>query len=114
MPLRADLRIRQGATWSVTVPVLAADNTPANLSGYTSKAQVREGYAASGTPLYEWTVAAGNMTIGVGQIVLSVPAATSAAWTWRLARWDLELTAPNGAVTPLVEGSVIVDPEITV
>lgn len=113
MPLRADLRIRQGATWSVTVPVLAADNTPANLSGYTAKAQVRDGYTAE-TALYEWTVAAGNLTLGSGQIVLSVPAATSAAWTWRLGRWDLELTAPNGDVTPLIEGSVLVDPEITV
>lgn len=112
-PLRYDLRIRQGATWSVTVPVLAADGTAVNPTGYTAKAQVRDGYAAA-TALYEWSATAGNLTLGAEGITLSVPPATSAAWTWRLGRWDLELTAPSGTVTPLVEGSVIVDPEITV
>lgn len=113
MTLRYDLRIPQGTTWQVTVPVLTADNTPVDLAGYTARAQVRDGYAGA-TALHEWTVAAGNMTLGSGQVTLSVPAATSAAWTWRFARWDLELTNPGGVViTRLVEGSVLVDPEIT-
>jgi hypothetical protein len=44
---------------------------------------------------------------------LTIPAATSAAWAWRLARFDIELTAPNTTVTRLVEGAVVVYPEIT-
>jgi hypothetical protein len=112
MTRRYDLSIHQGEDWSVTVPVLDIDNQPLALVGYTAKAQIRDPYGDVGdTALYEWTVAAGNMDLSTGQISLEVPAATSAAWTWTFGRWSLELTAPGGAVTRLVEGAVLVDPE---
>lgn len=111
-PLRYDLRIRQGQTWSLAVPVKNPDETTADLTGYTATAQVRDGYA-SGTALHTWSIGAGNLTLGAGQITLTVSPATSAAWAWRRGRWDLELTAPSGTVTALVTGSVLIDPEIT-
>jgi hypothetical protein len=111
MTLNYDLRIPQGVTWSVSVPVLAADNTPvSNLAGYSAKAQVRDD---AGDVLHEWSVAAGNMTLGSGEVVLEVSPATSAGWAWRFARFDLELTDPFGDVTRLVKGSVFVDAEVT-
>lgn len=114
MTRRDDLQIKQGENWPTadspgTWPVLDASNQPLALVGYTAKAQIRDPY--DGTLLHEWTVAAGTMTLSTGQIALTVPAATSAAWTWTFGRWALELTAPNGAVTRLVEGAVLVDPE---
>jgi hypothetical protein len=42
-----------------------------------------------------------------------IPATASAAWTFSLGRYDVELEAPDGTVTRLVEGSVVVRPEIT-
>lgn len=108
---RFDLEINQGATWSCTVPVYAEDGiTPLALVGYTAVAQVHEPYDDSAV-LHSWTVAGGTMTLSLGQITLDVPAATSAAWTWTFGRWFLKLTAPNGAVTRLLDGAVLVDAE---
>jgi hypothetical protein len=53
------------------------------------------------------------LTLSGTAVTLRIPAATSAAWTFSLGRYDVELTAPDGTVTRLVEGSVVVRPEIT-
>lgn len=106
---RGPLRIPRGGSWSVTVPVLELDDTtPANLTGYTAKAQARDFY--TGVLLYAWTTAASNLTVGTGTVTLTVPPATSAVWAWSFGRWGLQLTAPSGAVTPLVEDYVFVEP----
>ena len=111
MTRRYDLSIRQGEDWSVTVPVLAADDTPLALLGYTAAAQIRDPYAAAGAdPLHEWT-APTDLDLSDGEITLEVSAAPSAAWEWTFGRWALELTTPAGTVVRLVEGAVLVDPE---
>ena len=110
--LRADLHIPQGKTWSSTIPVRNADNTLTDLTGYTAKIQARDFYDPDAL-LYEWSTTAGNLTLGTGQAVLSVAAATSSAWTWTFGRWDLKLTSPSGTVPPLIAGFVFVEPQTT-
>lgn len=111
MTLRYDLRINQGETFRVSIPVLDADGDPVPLTGLTARGQIRS-YAASPTALYEWSTAELNVAFDDSDVVLTVPAADSAAWTFRTAQWDLELD-DDGVVTRLVEGHVIVYPEIT-
>ena len=41
------------------------------------------------------------------------PGSASSAWTWLIARYDVELTNPGGIPTRLLQGAVIVDPETT-
>lgn len=43
----------------------------------------------------------------------TTPAAASSAWSFSLARYDVEATASDGTVTRLLGGSVVVSPEIT-
>lgn len=107
MALRFDLLVEQGADYEATIPVLDEAGQPQTLTGWTAAGQIRAGYTAAEI-LHTLDV-----TVQATSIVLRIPAAVSALWGWRLGRYDLEVTAPGGAVTRLVEGSVVVHPEIT-
>jgi hypothetical protein len=110
MTLRYDLRINQGETYQVAIPVLDEDGDPVSLSGVTAKAQARS--LDDDSLLHEWTVANSGLAFDEHKVVVKVPAATSSAWTWRIGRYDLELTDGSSNVTRLVEGYVLVKPEV--
>jgi len=112
LALQYHLRINQGETFRVAIPVLDDNNSPVSLTGMTAVGQIRT-HAAAPTTLYEWSTLAGNLSFDTNNVVLEVPAATSSLWTWRTAQYDVELTDEDGVVTRLVEGHVIVHPEIT-
>ena len=111
MSLRFHLRVNQGETFQLAIPVLDADGDPVTLSGMTAKGQVRA-FAASTTVLYEWSTAHNNLSFDGNDVVITIPAAASSAWTWRTGLWGLELVDTGGVVTRLVDGQVIVHPEI--
>ena len=112
MTLQYHLRINQGETFQIAIPVLDTNDSPVILTGMTAIGQIRT-HAADPTVLYEWSVGANNLAFDTNNVVLKVPAATSSAWTFRTASYDVELTDSSGVVTRLVEGHVIVHPEIT-
>lgn len=113
MTLRYDLRINQGETRKISIPVFDTDGNgnPALLAGVVAKGQVRS-HASSPTVLYEWSTANGNVTYDSNNVVLTVPAAESTLWSFRTGQWSLELSDNSGATTRLVEGMVIVHPEV--
>ena len=112
MTLRYHLRISQGATFQLTIPVLDENGNPASLSGMTARGQIRA-HAAATTILHEWTMLDAGLAFDGGNVVLSVPAATSSAWTFRTGSYDVELIDGDGDITRLIEGHVIVHPEVT-
>ena len=112
MTLRYHLRINQGETFQLAIPVLDANGAPVSLSGMTARGQIRS-HAADATVLHEWTLLNAGLAFSSNNVVLKVPAATSSAWTFRTAQYDVELVDTDGSVTRLVDGHVIVHPEIT-
>lgn len=115
MTLRYNLHINQGETWQLTIPALPDTGAPPGnpLPSHTGRAQIRADPAAA-VVLHEWSTTGGNLTITDDSVILTLPAATSSAWTWRRGVWDLELTDPgNGGTTRLAHGWVYVTPEIT-
>lgn len=108
MALRYDLFIDQGEDYKRTIPVIDdATGQPANIDGWTVAGQIRDGYD-SATILH-----ALNVTASGTNLILTIPGATSATWTWRLARYDVKFTAPNTTVTRFLEGSVVVRAQVT-
>jgi hypothetical protein len=105
--IRYDLLVEQGCDYTLTVPVLDDAGQPQTLAGWTVRGQIRAGYSS---PTVLHTLA---LTLSGTAVTLRVPATASAAWTFSLGRYDVELEAPDGTVTRLVEGSVVVRPEIT-
>lgn len=115
MTLRFDLRINQGETFQVAIPVLKANGDPADsadLAGATVRGQIRS-YAAAPSVLYEWSAAALNLAFDGNDAIITVSAADSSAWSFRTAAYDVEFTDAGGNITRLVEGHVVIYPEIT-
>lgn len=112
------LRIPQGADWAgVKIPIYdAAEVLRTSLSGCTAAGAIR-GRAHLDPPLFVWstspTAGQGAITFSGGYVVISVTGALSALWTFRNARWQVDLTDPNAPVGERIiragQGPLIVD-----
>ncbi len=111
MTLRYDLRINQGETFRLAIPVLDDDGSAASLSGMTAEGQIRT-YAGSPTVLYEWSEENFNVAFDGNDVVLTIPATASSLWGFRTGQWALEMSDEDGVVTRLIEGQVIVHPDV--
>jgi hypothetical protein len=106
--LRYDLLVNQGEDYKRTIPIIDdATGQPASVSGWTIVGQIRDGYN-SDTVLHTLDVTADDTNL-----VLNIPGADSAAWTFRLARYDVKVTAPNTTTTRELEGAVVVYAQVS-
>lgn len=101
-------------TWLAPPPnpsAVGAAPTPVDLTGYTAQMQIRA-YPLSSTVLFD---ASADLVLGgtAGTITLTITPAQTAGFTWWQGVYDLILTAPGGAVTRLLEGTVNVSPGVT-
>jgi hypothetical protein len=106
------LVIEQGATSQYAWPVLDDDGDAVNLSGYTAKAQVRRSVDSSAV-LYEWSSAGGTILFQSNNVILVTAPATSSAWTWTKGVYDVVITAPDGTISRVGEGTVVVSRAVT-
>lgn len=85
-----------------------------DLTGYTARCQFRAS-ASDATVLYDATTANGKMEIdgATGTVALLVSPTDSDGWTFTSAVYDIELVSPTAEVTRLVQGQVVVDPNVT-
>jgi hypothetical protein len=113
-PGRLDMSCYQGASFDYTL-TWQTGGTPVNLSGYTARMQVRDGYDG-GSAIVSITSGTG-ITLGgtAGTIVVALTATQTAAIDATPSGqyvYDLELVS-GATVTRLVEGTFIVSPEVT-
>ena len=107
--------IEAGSTFRRLINIATSSGDPVDLSGYTARAQVRES-VSSPTVLAEWTTQNGRLAITngtQGEITWLISATETAGYTWPEGVWDLELVAPSGEVERLLEGRIVVSPEVT-
>ncbi len=108
-----DYTVEQGATFIRVFTWNNPNGTPVDLTGYTARMQIRQS-VVSPTYYYQ-ALSGGDIVLGgsAGTITLTIPAPTSAAWTFIKGVYDLELQSPSGIVTRLVQGNVTVSREVT-
>lgn len=99
--------IERVITWTDSKGV-AIDNT-----GYTAAMQVRKEHASAGTILSFSSPA--DITVGGtdGKFTLVVASAVMTAAPVGRFVYDFEITSPGGSVTRLLEGPLIITPEVT-
>ena len=110
-----NLTIEQGATLSRVLTWTDSNDALVDLTGYTARAQARDGYD-SDTKVVDLTTENGGITLGgaLGTITLAMTAtATAALSPMTDGRWDLELISAGGTVTRLVQGRCIISLEVT-
>lgn len=120
------ITIEQGADWSLTFR-WTQDGEPVDLTGYTASLQVRE-VISSSLPLLTLTSGAGDIDLNAdGHVSIRLSSARSALLhpspdaeivrdgskiAVLFGLYDLELTSPDGLVVRLLEGRVILRPEV--
>jgi hypothetical protein len=112
-----ELILPQGATFIYEVTYKDPDtDLPINLTGYSARMQIRE-KVDSTTTLYSALSTGVSpaivITAGSGLVVLTIPATTTAAFTFKKAVFDLEIQSTAGVVTRLVKGTILLDKEVT-
>ena len=121
-PGQHDFTIYQGTTWRASLVWRDPLNNPRDLTGYTARMQIRSTIDAI-TALADLTTENGGITITAaeGQIDLLLTDAETAALDFAPSSplmagqgiYDLELESPTGEVTRLLQGNVVLDPEVT-
>ena len=104
-----NLYIDAGADYSIIVTANQGNGDPLNLTGYTVKSQVRKSYASP--TAYDFTASIFAATSG--KIRLSMTATQTSAIKPGRYLYDVEITSANGEKRRVLEGIIIITPEIT-
>ncbi len=118
--------IEQGTTINFEVQYTDSGSNPINLTGYSGKMQIRSNFAndqpttyatlssslaSDGTGL-NFSGSAGTNPPSSGSIGIYISAASSSAFTFTKAKYDLEITS-GSTVTRLLQGVVTLSKEVT-
>ena len=128
LPGSYNLQIYQGQTYTQIIvwtagpglagaypnqtPPVGSTPIPVDLTGYTATMQFRP-YQSPSAPLYY--DASGDIILGgtAGTISLSIPSTATEDFTWFSAYYDLFLTSSQGVETPLLAGTVTIQPAVS-
>ena len=118
--------IEQGATTDFEVVWKDSTGSPVDITNYSARMQIRSDYGSSGT-LYaslsstlesdgtglNFSGSNGTTPPTSGSVGIFISAATSSAFTFSEARYDLEMVS-GSHVTRLLEGKIKLSKEVTV
>jgi hypothetical protein len=109
-----DMICEQGATFVRNLVWQDENEVPVNLTGYTARMHVRQNVQSNALILPLTTENGGiSLTPETGGIRLFLSASATDPLQPRRAVYDLELVAPDGFVTRLVEGTFTIVPQVT-
>lgn len=101
------LTLTQGIDSGYAWPITDTDGQPADLTGWTVLAQVREKESPTSPLLHEFTAA---VDVAASRVTVSWTAEESLAWTWWTGCFDVILVDAGGRpVQILVQGQALVD-----
>jgi len=118
--------IEQGVTTILEFQYKDADENPIDLTGYSGRMQIKSDYADNAPTTYatfssslnpdntglSFSGSNGTTPPTSGSIGLYISAATSSAFTFETAKYDLEIYS-GSLVTRLVEGTIKLSKEVT-
>lgn len=118
--------IEQGTTVNFEIQYTDSGSNPINLTGYSGKMQIRSNFANDQPTTYatlssslapdgtglNFSGSAGNKPPTSGSIGIYISAASSSAFTFTKAKYDLEITS-GSTVTRLLQGVVTLSKEVT-
>ena len=104
-----NLYIDQGTTFSSIITLTNQDGSLMNLTGYTVKSQFRKSYQSS--QAYNFTASVYDAL--TGKVRLQLSAETTSGIKSGRYLYDIEITSANNEKFRVLEGIVIITPEIT-
>ena len=112
-PGRYNIKCYQGATFNLA-PQWKINNSYVDVTDYTAAMDVKYS-PTSTTTITVFSTDNGRITVGTtdGKFTLAMDATTTSALPAGNYVYDLEVTAPDGTVTRLLEGAFTVFQEVT-
>lgn len=109
MAALSNLYVDAGSTFSAIITVRNSDGTPMNLTGYTAASQIRKSYGS--TTAYNFNASVYDVNLGKIRIQLS----DEESGLIKPGRYlyDVKITSSIGEKLRVVEGIVLITPEIT-
>lgn len=107
VPETVDMNLYRGDDFAFQLTVTNADDTPADLTGETAEAQIRQTEDAADPPAATFTC-----TITTNVITLSL-SNTQTRTLPPTGRWDCQLVSSSGSIRTIVRGAVTVTPDVT-
>lgn len=95
------------------IPILKADGSPKNITGFTVDAKIKT--EPGGVALYTWPLA--DLDIGGAdgnELTLTIPAPVSMTWTWHTGWYRVKVTDPaspaeDPSVSRVLQGAIFLD-----
>jgi len=118
MATSANLLIQQGTTYSARIAVKDSNSLPINLSGYTTRGTSRHSYGSTGVlidlaPVVVSGSPANWDSLASGLVDISLSAASTASLPVAQGVYDVEMFNDAGTVTRILQGKVLISPEVT-
>lgn len=107
MAAKVNIVIDQGTTFNTTYTIHNNVDEPIDFTGYTANSQIRKSYSSSNAITFAVTLNT------VGEVLLSMNAATSGTITAGRYVYDVEVQDNTGVRSRIVEGIVTVTPQVT-
>lgn len=105
----SNLFVDAGADYSNIITVTASNGQALNLTDFTVKSQMRKSYQSSVVHNFVATIYQAEY----GKVRLQLSSSASEAIPAGRWLYDVEITAPSGAKTRVLEGIVTITPQIT-
>lgn len=114
---RYDLNIDQGGTFIRTFIYKDSAGVVQDLTGFSAGFQIRKTHNAKGVPTFDGSTFPGALTIPSptdGSIILTMTDEQTQALPAPFEGvWDLEIEDAGGEITRLLEGKVLISPNVT-
>lgn len=109
-----DITYQVGGTFKMIMTWQDQNGNPVDLTNYTADMKIKPSTGSS-TVLHESSTTNGEIVLGgtAGTITITTTAATTAAFSWITAVYDLKMTDGSGFVTYLVAGKAMLNPQVT-
>lgn len=105
----SNLYIDQGSDYSDIITVASTNGQPLDLTGYTVAAQMRKSYQSRTSYNFSSSI----YDAVNGKVRLQLSAESSNTITPGRYVYDVEITSPTGGKTRVIEGIVVITPQVT-
>lgn len=110
-----NILIEQGAHFELPIQ-WKVDTVPVDLTGYSARMQIRENFDSLLITASLTSVVGGGIEFTdpeEGKLLVTIPGTLSQNFTLKTGVYDLELVAPSGKITRLLQGTYSLSPEVT-
>lgn len=112
-PTPYTLTLRRGDTWTRTITWTEDDGTAIDLTGYTVSFVIGRGFNDDTATEYTQADSEVSVSAADGEVTITLSPAQTRALTKRVYQYELTVTSAGGVATTILDGLLMVEPEVS-